>query len=730
MNDFHGRIAETTGGDSELTAPGPDGVYGTADDQAIVVGGSANVATTVRTQQEDFAATAGNSATSLFVGAGDLISASPFASSVFRDEPSIEILNAMGLDVSSVGNHEFDRGTEELRRVSAATDGTYTDDVAACSGVTPGVDGCFTDSTGAPFAGARFPYLAANVLDRATGAPILPPYQVFDVGGGQRMALIGVVTETTPTIVSPAGVADVQFIDEADAVNNWVGVLQGMGIQAIGVLIHEGGENTGLDALDPNGCDQLTGPIVDINNRIDDDVDLIVSAHTHQMYDCLLPVPGGHPRLVTQAGFYGRLISDIRLSVDPVTGDVDRSADGYGARNIPVTRTAPDPGIAAIVDYWTARAAEAGSEVVGQATADILRAGAPPAAATRDAESSLGNLVAQAQLEAMQQDQFVNPVLAFMNPGGLRTDIAAGEVTYSELFDVQPFGNTVNAITLTGADIKQVLEQQFQLDQTRASQLVLGTSEGFSYSYDPARAYGDRVDPCSIMLNGQVVDPAGSYRVAANSFLIAGGDSFTAFTQGTDPVTGPVDVDTAVAYFRAHSPVSPPAIGHVTATSARLGCVTVVPDAAPGVQSAGTPQVTPQQVSSRPVAPPPVTAPSVTPQTVSSQTVSPQQPGPAPATPQPPDGSPPAGSQPATPPPATPQPTVSQPAGAPLLQPVAGGTGGNTAARRTAAATTAGWSLPYTGVPVAQLLGLGGALLAAGIPLTAAGYRRRRGSAD
>ncbi|MCW2510036.1 MAG: putative 5-nucleotidase [Modestobacter sp.] len=654
MNDFHGRISLTTGGDSILTTgtgPGPDGIPGNADDGTIVVGGAANVASTVDRLRAAFQAETPNPDGSLFVGAGDLISASPFNSSVFKDEPTIEILNAMHLDVSSVGNHEFDRGTQELRRISAATDGFFSDDVAACDGVTAGVDGCFTDSQGAPFHGADFPYLAANVVMKDSGMPMLPPFEVFDVGGGKQMALIGVVTDTTPTIVSPAGIADVEFIDEATAINQWVPVLQSLGIQSIGVLIHEGGEAGAAAPPAPyDGCVGLTGPITDINAAVSPAVDVIISAHSHQAYNCLLTDPAGQPRLVTQAGFYGRLVTDIRLSVDPLTGDVDRNAAYYTAHNVPVTRNAPDAAVQAIVDYWTAQSAVEGNRIVGQASADILRAGAPPAAATRDAESSLGNLVAQAQLEALKSPTYGDPVIAFMNPGGLRTDILAGDVTYSELFNVQPFGNTVNAVTLTGADVKQVLEEQFQKDQARGTQLILGTSEGFSYSYDPARPFGDRVDACSIALNGAPIDPAGSYRVVANSFLIAGGDSFTGFTHGTDPVTGPVDVDTSVDYFAAHSPVSPPAVGHGTATSNRITC------AAPAGGDGGT------------VSPPP------------------------------------AGGS-------------STPRG--VRNPVGSGSG-----------RSGSGSLAYTGAPVAEMAGLGAALLLSGAVVMTAGYRRRRGLAD
>jgi 5'-nucleotidase len=587
MNDFHGRIANTTGGDSLLFVNdggvGPDGKAGTADDGSILVGGSANIASTVKQLQASFTAASGEKSGSWFVGAGDLISGSPYESSVFKDEPTIEVLNAMGLDASSVGNHEFDRGTEELRRISGATDGTYSDDVVACpetldgNPFVVGTDGCFGDGEHA-FHGAEFPYLAANVVSKETGDAMLPPYQVFDVPGGRKVALIGVVTETTPGIVSPAGITDVTFIDEADAVNKYVPELTRRGVEAIGVLVHEGGTQSTSSNYD--GCTGLAGPIVDINDRISDEVDLIVSAHTHQAYNCRLAVPGGQPRLVTSAGHYGRLVSDIRLTLDGRTGEVNRAAT-YQATNVPVRRTAPDAGVQAVVDYWVAKSAEAGNKVVGSVTADIKRAyvtkpdpktGQPVTSEDRESESSLGNFVAQTQLAATQEEAYGRPVIAFMNPGGLRTDIlfagspageGNGNVTYKEVFDVLPFGNTVGAVTLTGAQIKEALEEQFIPRPPRA-QLILGTSEGFSYSYDPTQPLGSKVIADSIKLNGVTLDAGTSYRVAVPNFLISGGDSFTVFGKGSGIVTGPVDVDAAVAYFKAHSPVSPPAANHVT----------------------------------------------------------------------------------------------------------------------------------------------------------------------
>jgi 5'-nucleotidase len=556
MNDFHGRISLTVDGDSQqITEPGLDGAYGTGDDVVKTVGGSANVAATVQRLQGEFAAANGGSTASWFVGAGDLISASPFESSVFKDEPTIEVLDAMGLDVSSVGNHEFDRGTEELRRISAATDGTFTDDVTACEGVTVGVDGCFGEGEHA-FDGADFPYLAANVLDKATGRPMLPPYQVFDIAGGRKIALIGVVTETTPSIVTPTGVTDVTFIDEAEAVNRYVPELTRRGVEAIGVLVHEGGEQTGANKANPNGCDALTGPIQDINDRISDEVDLIVSAHTHAAYDCLLDVPGGQDRLVTSAGFYGRLVSDIRLTLDARTGEVNRAAT-YAATNVPVLRTAADPTVQSIVDYWNARSADARNRHVGFAESTMLRG-------DRTTETSLANLVAESYLAALQKPELGSPVVGIVNPGALRADLVAGEVLYGEVYAIQPFGNTVDAVTLTGADLDLVLEQQYQ-PRGQRSALALGTSKSLTWSYDLTRAFGDRVS--AVAIDGTPIDPAAKYRVATNSFLTAGGDDFVAFKNGTGQQIGALDVDALEAYIAANSPVVAPAADHGT----RLG---------------------------------------------------------------------------------------------------------------------------------------------------------------
>jgi len=570
MNDFHGRISEQSGGDGQLvTSPGPDGDYATtADNVTENVGGAANIATTLAGLRADF----GDADSSFFVGAGDLVSASPFNSSVFKDEPTIEVLNALGLDYSSVGNHEFDRGQDELYRISGATD-DYEDAhghlVEACDGVTPEVDGCYTDSTGQPFAGAQFPYLAANVTDTA-GDPVLPPYEIVTDANGNQMGLIGVVTDDTPNIVSPDGVAGLTFGDEADAINEYAAEIQAQGVEAIAVMVHEGGTQAAGNGFDTCGV-AATTPIGLINAAVDPSVDVIISAHTHVPYDCTFTDPANNPRLVTQAGFYGKALTDIRLTLD-ADGDVDRAAST--ATNVPVRRTAPDASVQAIVDYWQGRANEAGAVQVGSQTADLdraYRAGAP----VRDAESTLGNLVADAQLAYARSTPSLGGLdvdVAFMNPGGLRADINClssgpgdpnGNINFAETFAVQPFSNTVNTVDLTGAGIEQVLEQQAATRSGAPSFLQLSVA-GLTYEYDPRLPAGARIDPASIEVGGQPLDLAGTYTVAANSFLIAGGDSFTAFTTGRPAgatvVTGANDVDAFNEYVTANSPVTPPAL--------------------------------------------------------------------------------------------------------------------------------------------------------------------------
>jgi 5'-nucleotidase len=504
FNDFHGNLQPPTGSGGRI-----DGVD---------AGGLEYMATHLKRLEAD------NPKNTLIVSAGDMIGASPLLSGLFHDEPTIEAWNEAGLDITSVGNHEFDEGKAELLRMQ--------------NGGCHPVDGC---QDGTPFYGSVFQYLAANVIDESSGNPLLPPYQIEFVRG-IKVAFIGETLEGTPEIVTPAGVAGLDFLDEADTVNALVrGPLHKKHVKAIVLLIHEGGG--GAPTANSCGANGPGGAITGIVNRLDPQVDIVISGHTHAAYNCLV---GGRP--VTSAASFGRLITDYDTTLDPKTQDFDE----IHATNRIVTRDVPkDPAITALIERYNAIAGPIANRVVGSITADITRSG------NSAGESALGDVIADAQLEATAPTDFGGSKVAFMNPGGIRADLvynqisggeAPGEVTYGELFTVQPFANTLTVKTCTGSQIERILEQQGPR---------LQVSAGFEYTFDAARPAGDRIDPASIKINGVTVDPAASYRVTMNNFLSTGGDGFTVFNECTDPLGGEVDVDALARYFTLHSPIAP-----------------------------------------------------------------------------------------------------------------------------------------------------------------------------
>ncbi|EKP95182.1 bifunctional metallophosphatase/5'-nucleotidase [Thermaerobacter subterraneus] len=436
--------------------------------------------------------------TTLRVGVGDLVGASPPVSALLQDEPTIEALNRMHLLVSAVGNHEFDEGVAELRRLQEG----------GCHPVT----GCFE--------GAKFQYLTANVVDAKTGEPLFPPYAIVRVRG-IPVGFIGVTLKETPTIVTPTGVAGVRFLDEAESVNRYVAELKRQRVETIIVLLHQGGDG------DRRGG-PISGAIVPIVEAMDDEVDVVLSGHTHRGYWGIID-----GKLVTQAYSSGTAFADVDLVLDGATGDVidkrARIVDTYA--DVP-PGTEPDKQIARLVARAKEQVEPIINRVVGTAADDITRQQTPAG------ESELGNLIADAQRWAMGTQ------VAFMNPGGIRADIAAGEVTWGELYEVQPFGNDLVKMTLTGAQIERLLEQQW-LNQPYPRILQVS---GLDYSWDPRRPVGDRVDPADIRIGGQPLDLNARYTITANSFLAAGGDNFSVFTEGQDRVVGPVDIDALVRY--------------------------------------------------------------------------------------------------------------------------------------------------------------------------------------
>jgi 5'-nucleotidase len=377
--------------------------------------------------------------------------------------------------------------------------------------------------------------------------PIFPAYKTKSFKG-VHIAFIGMTLEGTPNIVSPAGISELNFLDEADTVNALIPELKQKGIETIVVLVHEGGFPA---TFDYNGCPGVSGPIVDIVDRLDDEVDVVISGHTHQPYNCTID-----GKLVTSAFSFGRLVTDVDLTIDRSTGEVMTKV----ANNNIVTRTVPkDPFITALIAKYNGFAAPIANRVIGSITATITRTN------NLAGESALGDVIADAQLAATDDPGFGEAVVAFMNPGGIRADLAypsspAGEgdgnVTYGEMFTVQPFGNSMVTMTLTGAQIERLLEEQFA-GCTFGSNRILQVSAGFSYTWVASGPVCDKVDPTTIMLNGSVINPAGLYRVTVNSFLADGGDSFPILTQGTDRLGGEVDTDAFEKYFAANSPVAP-----------------------------------------------------------------------------------------------------------------------------------------------------------------------------
>jgi 5'-nucleotidase len=529
INDFHGHLESTTPG---TIAPTPA-------EPRVPAGGAEYLATHIRRLSRE-------NRNTLVVSAGDLIGASPLLSALFHDEPTIEAWNKIGLDLNAVGNHEFDEGREELLRMQRG-------------GCHP-VDGC-QDGTG--FRGADFRFLAANVVDEDSGRTLFPPYAIRKFRG-IKVGFIGMTLEGTPDIVSPSGVAGLDFLDEAETANRYASELRRRhGVRAIVVLLHEGGLQSQPGGI--NDCNGIAGPIVDIVNRTTQSVDLFVTGHTHSAYNCVID-----DRPVTSASSFGRLVTDIDMTLSRRSRDVVE----VRANNLIVTQNvfkAMD--ITRLIERYTEIAAPLRDRVIGRIGADITRT-------TDDSlEQAAGNLIADAQLAATDDPDTGEAVAAFMNPGGVRSEFVYaasgaegdGNVTYGEAFTVQPFGNSLVTMTLTGAHLYEMLKQQWcGQDFPR----VLSPSAGVEYTFDQSVASGLVAQPCagapnpvtSFTIGGVPVDPATSYRVTVNSFLADGGDRFPVLREGTDRLGGAVDTDALEAYIAPSlggAPIAPPALDRI-----------------------------------------------------------------------------------------------------------------------------------------------------------------------
>ncbi|MFG1640397.1 bifunctional metallophosphatase/5'-nucleotidase [Amycolatopsis sp. NPDC049252] len=520
FNDLHGNLAPPTGSSGRVTQ---------SDGTTVDAGGAAYLATHVKQLRSQVR-------NSFVVSAGDNIGASPLTSALFHDEPTIDFLNMLGVNASVVGNHEFDEGYKELQRMQFG-------------GCHP-TDGCQFDKK---FKGADFPFLGSNVYF-TNGLPALLPFTVkFE--GGVPIGVIGATLKDLPSVVTPEAIKGLKFGDEVEAINRTANLLDFLGVKSQVVLLHQG-DSTELEG--PNDCRVLPGPATAIAKAVTPKVDAIFTGHSHQQYNCVINDPAGQPRPVIQGASFGRLLSVVDLKINLKTRDVVRSATQ--AHNEIVTRTVtPDPAVAALVADATAKAAPIGNKQVGTITTDLKAAG------NAAGESALGDVIADAQLAGTQSN---NAVIAMTNPGGIRADLTyasspAGEgdgvVTYSEAFTVQPFSNIMQTITLTGANLKNVLEQQWA---PGVNPKFLQISSSLHYSYSASAPQGSRVS--NITVNGTPVDPAATFRVSVNNFLAAGGDGFTEFTKGTNLAGGPVDLDALTAYLGAHPNLAPPAADRIT----------------------------------------------------------------------------------------------------------------------------------------------------------------------
>ncbi|MFC0602750.1 bifunctional metallophosphatase/5'-nucleotidase [Streptomyces palmae] len=543
FNDLHGNLEAPQGSSGTVTQTQPDGTT-----KAIPAGGVEYLATSLRKARQGHPY-------SITAAGGDMIGASPMLSGLFHDEPTIEALNKLDLDVTSVGNHEFDEGATELARMQ--------------NGGCHPKDGCYEE--GKTFPGADFPYLAANVTNEKTGKPILKPYTVWK-HNGVKIGFIGVTLEGTPNVVTAEGVKGLAFGDEVETINKYAKILDRQGVKSIVALVHEGGmpasSSYNYDCDSPGGGAGISGPIVDIAKNVTPKVDALVTGHTHQAYACTIPDPSGNPRTVTSAASFGRLYTDTTLTYDRRTGDIVRTS--VKSANHVVDREQPKaPDMTALINRWNTLAAPIANRSVGHVSADI------PGRGATTYETPLGDVIADAQLEALAPADKGGAQLALMNPGGIRSDLAFtasgsegdGVVTYGEAFTVQPFTNMMTVIDLTGEQLLTALRQQVS-GSNAAQPKILQVSQGLTYTLDMTKSGADRIVTDSVKLNGEPIDPAKTYRVAMNEFLSGGGDGFTVLKEGKNKLVGASDLDAFISYLGAHSsaqsPLAPPKADRIT----------------------------------------------------------------------------------------------------------------------------------------------------------------------
>jgi 5'-nucleotidase len=583
FNDYHGNLETPGTFGKNTTIPAA---------QRPLVGGAEYMAAAVARMKEQ-------NPNHVVVGAGDFIGATPLISALFFDEPAVETLNKIGLEFNAVGNHEFDKGSEELLRLQEGgcklADGVP--DPNSCKG--------FGSASPGTFDGAKFKWLSANVINQKTGRPLLRPFGIKRFQGGVSVAFIGMTLKATPTIVTPTGVAGLKFVDEADTVNALVPRLRWLGVDAIVVLVHQGGFQNGAgNANDINGClgdlkngDGSDSDIRKIVARLDNAVDLVISGHTHAAYNCSastmdvtsaggvavavarptgLPNKTGRLIPVTSASAFGRVLTEIDVTIDrergkvlavvPTNRLVDRTDSDLN------NRIAANPEVKNVVDAYRSAVSPLANQVIGTITAEL------PNRADASGAMPAGDLIADAQLAATQPAGVGGAVMAFMNAGGVRTPgfaftgaVYPYNVTYGNAFTVQPFGNSLVTMTLTTKQIKDLLEQQFVGCLGQTTQRILQISNGLSYSWSASAPACSKVtdvtltptnvtvvppvvtgSPELIVQAGVVLNPTKTYRVTVNNFIATGGDGFTTLLGGAGSLGGAQDIDALVAYLAGY----------------------------------------------------------------------------------------------------------------------------------------------------------------------------------
>ncbi|MBL0123366.1 MAG: bifunctional metallophosphatase/5'-nucleotidase [Betaproteobacteria bacterium] len=520
FNDFHGNLKTPN-----LRVPVPDATQSIGF-RLEPAGGIEQFSALVRLLK-------GKNSNHVVVSAGDMVGATPLLSAFFRDEPTIEAMNLVGVDIHAVGNHEFDYGAKHLKRLRAGGCAENKEGKPDCGGREP-------------YAGSRFPFLAANVVENATGQTLFPAYVVKEFDG-VKVAFIGLTLHGTPAIVRPGGTTGLAFNGEAETVNKLVPEIQAKGVAAIVVVMHEGGVQGAGGGI--NECKDFSGKGKDVAEKFSAAVDVVLSAHTHRFYVCDV---GG--KLMTSAGSYGTLVTEVDLRIDRATGKIVSKK----AQNLVVDPKGPkDVALTALVEKYSRLAEPLENRVVAKVNREITLVANP------SGESTMGNLIADAHLFSAAAPDKGGAVIAFNNPGSLRSTIIPapdGSVKYGELFKTQPFQNDLISMNLTGKQLKALLEQQFNGDRAR----LMGVSSGFSYTWDAAKPRGEKVIAASMKLNGMPVSPELQYRVVANSFIAGGSEGMTVFQEGTERQVGVLDLEALVAFLGANSPYSPPPLGRIS----------------------------------------------------------------------------------------------------------------------------------------------------------------------